>query len=226
MPDFWVDAEPTHDSPYYPFRKTADFDTLAGMEQVPFILCRYLMDLPDATGYVPPDNNKYPRARLKKLLYWDCPLPLEKPLPTPEQTLSLFYDPEKPDVPPDKDRGYRIFPQNMTQQAMSNSGSRIRCYISDSAQLPSKEGFITRQDIIFDVVVNAGIESNTGMTASSRSFDIVQALVEATDGVNFFGIGPMTMRRITKIDDERTFLGYKIYSYIDCHSSAPNPYFV
>ena len=74
-------------------------------------------------------------------------------------------------------------------------------------------------------VVNAAIESNTGMTASSRSYDILQCLKEATAGVNFGGVGPMTVRRITKIDDERYNLGYKLYTYIDWCADAPNPYF-
>ena len=226
MADKWTGLEPTHDSPYYPFRKTVESDTLAGMEQMPFIICRYLMDLPDSTGYVPPSDNKYPRARLKKLLYWDGPLPLEQPLPTPEQMMNIFFDQENPDNPPDKDHGYRVYPQNMTQQSMAWSKSLIRCYLSDASGMESRDGgFISRQDIVIDVIVNVGIESNTGMTASSRSYDIVQAIKEATSGVNFGGIGPMVCRRITKIDDERTFLGYKMYFYIDWNADAPNPYF-
>lgn len=225
MPDIWTGVQPTHDSPYYPFTKTVESDTLAGMEQIPFIICRYLMDLPDSTGYIPPSDNRFPRARLKKLLFWDGPLPLEQRLPTPEETMNLFFDPENPDDPPDKEHGYRIFPQNMTQQSMAWSKSLVRCYLSDASVLPSKETFITRQDVVFDIIVNAGIESNTGMTASSRAYDILQAIREATAGVNFGGIGPMTMRRITKIDDERTFLGYKLYNYIDWNADAPNPYF-
>ena len=81
MSDVWTGAEPTHASPYWPYRKVVEADTLAGMEQMPYIVCRYLMDLPDGTGYVPPTDNSFPRVRLKKLLYWDCPLPLNQPMP-------------------------------------------------------------------------------------------------------------------------------------------------
>lgn len=225
MSDFWAGIDPTHASPYWPYRKVAEADTLAGMEQMPYILCRYLMDLPDGTGYEPPSDNKFPRARLKKLLYWDCPLPLEKPMPTAEEIRKLFYDPENPDKPPDADRGYRIFPQNTVQQSLDKSKSMIRIYLSDAALVEMRGTFLTRQDIIVDVVVNVGIESNTGMTASSRAYDIVQAIKEATAGVSFGGVGPMVVRRITKIDDERYNLGYKIYAYIDWNADAPNPYF-
>lgn len=225
MADEWTGMEPTHESPYYPYRKVAEADTLAGMEQIPYQICRYLMDLPDGTGYIPPSDNRYPRARLKRLLFWDGPLPLEQPMPTVEQFKALFFDPENPDKPPDTERGYRIYPQNTVHQSMAWSKSLIRVYLSDATVLESRETYITRQDIVFDIIVNVGIESNTGMTASSRSYDILQCIKEATAGVNFGGIGPMTVRRITKIDDERNFLGYKLYTYIDWNADAPNPFF-
>lgn len=213
-------------SPYYPYRKVVEADTLAGMEQIPYKLCRYLMDLPDGKGYVPPTSNKFPRARLKKLLYWDCALPLEKPLPTPQQMRQLFFDPENPDKPPDPDRGYRLFPQNTVQQSLANSKSLVRVYLGDASTFERTGQFITRQTVMFDVVVNTGIESNTGMTASSRAYDILQCIIESIAGVNFGGIGPLTMRMITKIDDERYNLGYKIYCHIDWAGDAPNPHFV
>ena len=225
MADYWTELNPTFDSPYYPYRKVVEADTLAGMEQIPFILCRYLMDLPDGKGYVPPSDNRFPRARLKKLLYWDCPLPLNQALPTADEMRKIFFDPENPDRPPDEKHGYRLYPQNTVQQSMANSKSLVRVYLSDASKLETRGVFVTRQDVIFDVVVNVGIESNTGMTASSRAYDIVQAIVEATAGVSFGGAGPLTLRRITKIDDERYNLGYKIYAYIDWAADAPNPFF-
>lgn len=225
MADFWTGIEPTHASPYWPYRKVVESDTLAGMEQIPYIISRYLMDLPDGTGYIPPTDNSFPRVRLKKLLYYDTPLPLNNPCPTPDQIRKLFYDPENPDLPPDKERGYRIFPQNMVEQSIAASKAFIRIYLSDADTLEMKGAFITRQDVLFDVICNASIESNTGMTASSRSYDIIQCIQEATAGVNFGGVGPLTTRRIRKIDDERYNLGYKLYTYIDWSADAPNPNF-
>lgn len=225
MADIWTGAEPNHDSPYWPYRKVVEADTLAGMEQMPYIICRYLMDLPDGTGYIPPSDIRFPRARLKRLLYWDCPLPLDQPMPTPEEFKRLFFDPENPDNPPDPERGYRLFPQNMREQSLAQSGSLIRVYLGDATTLESRGAYITRQYVMFDIICNAAIESNTGMTASSRSYDILQAVKEATAGVSFGGVGPMTTGRITKIDDERFNLGYKLYTYIDWSADAPNPYF-
>lgn len=226
MADIWTGAEPTHMSPYWPYRKVVEADTLAGMEQMPYILCRYLMDLPDGTGYTPPSDNRFPRVRLKKLLYWDCPLPLEQPMPTAEQMMGLFYDPENPDNPPDEERGYRLFPQNMVEQSIAMSKSFVRVYLGDATTLESRGAYITRQYVMFDILCNAAIESNTGMTASSRSYDILQAIKEATSGVSFGGVGPMVTGRITHIDDERFNLGFKLYTYIDSCVDAPNPNFV
>lgn len=226
MSDIWAGADPNHASPYWPYRKVVEADTLAGAEQLPYILCRYLMDLPDGTGYVPPTDNSFPRVRLKKLLYYDGTLPLNQPCPTPEQVRSLFFDPENPDNAPDPERGYRIYPQNMTEQSFAQSKPLIRVYMSDATTLEMKGTFITRQYMIFDIIVNAAIESNTGMTASSRSYDMLQAVKEAVSGVNFGGVGPMVVSRITKIDDERYNLGYKMYAYIDWCADAPNPNFI
>lgn len=226
MSDIWTGAEPNHASPYWPYRKVVEADTLAGAEQLPYIICRYLMDLPDGTGYIPPTDNSFPRVRLKKLLYYDGPLPLNNPCPTPQQVKSLFYDPENPDNPPDKERGYRIYPQNMVEQSFAKSKTIVRVYMSEAQGLESRGMYVTRQTLMFDIVCNAAIESNTGMTASSRSYDVVQCIQEAVAGVNFGGAGPMVIRRITKIDDERFNLGYKIYAYIDWFSDAPNPNFV
>ena len=217
--------EPAHDSPYWPYRKVVEADTLAGMEQMPYILCRYLMDLPDGSGYAPPVDNSFPRVRLKKLLYYDGPLPLSQPCPTPEQIRKLFFDPENPDNPPDDEHGYRIYPQNMVEQSLAKSKSLVRVYMSNATTLESKGAFITRQYMVIDVICNAAIESNTGMTASSRSYDILQAIKEATSGVNFGGIGPLMTSQITKIDDERYNLGYKMYAYIDSGADAPDPYY-
>lgn len=223
MADPWLNLAPNHDSPYYPFRKVSEIDTMAGCEDIPYIITRYLMDLPDATGYTPPDDNRFPRVRLKKLLYWDGPQPLSQPLPTTEQILGILYNPELPDKPPDADRGYRVFPQNMVQQSMAQSKSLLRVYLSDSQALTSTGNALTRQDVLFDIIVNAGIEGNMGTTNASRASAILQAVKEAVNGVSFGGEGALFVRRVTKIDDERTNLGYKMYAYIDWNGSAPNP---
>lgn len=225
MDDFWVGtgAAPTN-SPYYPFTKLIAAPTLAGAEQLPYELTRYLTD-PPAPGYSPPSSNQYPRARLKKLIYWDTPLPLEQPLPTAEQMQSIQFNPESPDDPPDAQRGYRIYHQKFVQIAQTNAQTILRLHLGDTRRVETRNGFLFRQYIIYTVMVNFGLESNTGMTAASRSWDIVQAIIEATEGVNFGGIGGMVTDRINEFDDGRTNVGYRIYQYTDWNGEAPNPHF-
>jgi len=230
LADDWIEREPTTDSPYYPYRKAVTAPTLSGAENLPYILTKYLCDTADSQ-YTPPSANIYPRARLKKLIYWDCAKPLEQPLPTDAQIRSIRFDPTNPASPPDKERGYRIFSQEFAQQAQYDSQTRLHVYLGSTNMatnnlLMSSKGFIYRVQVIFKVMTNYALESNTEMPTGSRSFDIVQAIVEATNGVSFKGIGSLQIQSITKIDDERTNLGFKIYSLIDFAGEAPNESYI
>ena len=219
----WVGKEPTIESPYYPFRKVVEANTLSGIEQLPYIITRYLMDLP-SRGYTPPTDNKYPRVRFKKMLYWDMPRPLEQPCPTTEQIKSIQFDPANPADPPDEARGYRIYSQELVQQAQASAQTIVRIYLGDTTRMQTVNEFVFRQAIIITVMVTASLEMNCGMPYG-RANTLVQAIIEACEGVNFGGVGAFTLNRIAKFDDERTNTGYKIYAYIDWNGNSPNPYF-
>lgn len=225
MADDWVGRQPDFTSPYYPFRKAVAGNSMAGAEQLPYVIGRYLMDLPDGKGYTPPSDNRFPRARLKRLIYWDGPLPLEQPLPTPEQIKALQFNPLDPAKPPDVQRGYRIFMQEFAQQAQYDAQTRLHVYHGHGTALQTGKGIYIRQQIIVKVTCNYSLESNVGMTATSRSYDIAQAVIEAMDGVSFGGDGAAQVSNINKIDDERVNTGFKIYFSIDWISTAPNPYY-
>lgn len=224
MADKWVGQEPTKDSPYYPYRKVVEANTLAGIENLPYILTKYLMDLP-MPGYTPPSDNVYPRARLKKLIYWDCANPLDQPLPTTEQMLSIRFNPEAPGSPPDPKKGYRIFSQELVRQSQTDAQTILRIYLGDTRRQKMNNIFVFRQQVLYTVMVNYSLEANLKATANSRASSIVQAIQEATEGVNFGGLGSMHTFQITKFDDERTNTGYKIYQDIDWAASAPNPFY-
>lgn len=225
MPDLWTGREPTADSPYFPFRKVVDGNTMAGAELLPYVLTRYIMDLP-FPNYTPPSGNEFPRARIKKLLYWDDAFPLDQPLPTTEQMQSIRFDPTKPGTEPDPRRGYRIFSQELVAQAQAVPQSIVRVYNGGISRFQLKNEFVWRQQVIWTVMVHYDLESNMATTASSRSYLLAQAIIEATEGVNFGGVGGITTRQMTKFDDERTNTGYKIYQDIDWNGNAPNPFFM
>ena len=57
-------------SPYYPYEKVqTGYLTMQGTEEIPYQIIQYLLDLPDATGYAPTNDNTRPRVRLAKLLF-------------------------------------------------------------------------------------------------------------------------------------------------------------
>ena len=92
--------------------------------------------------------------------------------------------------------------------------------------LQGHSGYTYRLQIIIKVMTNYDLECNTEMTANSRTFDIVQAVVESINGVSFKGVSPLTVQSITKIDDERANMGFKIYSIVDVIGESPNPNYV
>ena len=226
MADEWLGRKPTIESPYYPFWKAVTAPTLAGAEELPYIITKYLCDTADSQ-YTPPSNNRFPRARLKKLIYWDSAKPLEQPLPSDAQIRSIRFDPLNPANPPDKERGYRIFSQEFAQQAQYDAQSRLHVYLGATNKnaentLQGHSGFMYRIQVIIKVMTNYALESNTEMTANSRSFDMVQAIVESLNGVVFKGFSPLLIQSISKIDDERVNLGYKIYGLVDFAGESPN----
>ena len=188
---------PIWSSPYYPYRKEIASNGLRGAELIPYKLLRYLLDLPDGTGYQPPDNNDFPRPRLAKLLWYDDPNPLSKPLPTPQQKLSMLFDPQNPDINTDElktahPKGYRLYWQRMVGQSQTEAQTILKCYIG---RMFEQRKFETTIGITFEVLCNVNLETNLKTNAYQRSFDIEQCLHEALDGVNFTGIGTMSFAR-------------------------------
>ena len=68
----------------YPYNRVYDYVRFGSAEDIPYKVLTYLMDFP-SQSYTPPDDNDYPRTRLKKYLYWDEPNPLDNVLPTMAQ---------------------------------------------------------------------------------------------------------------------------------------------
>lgn len=91
----------------------------------------------------------------------------------------------------------------------------MRIYLGPANRIQQKNTYVFRQTIIYCIMCNYGIEANMQVMGNSRSYAIVQAILEATEGVNFGGVGSLNTYQITKFDDERVNTGYKIYQYID-----------
>lgn len=210
-------------SPYYPYQKVIQSNTLNGAEKIPYKILTYLLDLPDAAGYQPVDDNERPRVRLLKYLYHDQPNPLSMPLPTPEQKLSLLFDPEHPDINTDEEKrkhpkGYRLYWQRMVGQSQLDAQTVLKCYIG---RVFEAKKFETTIGVTFEIWCNVNLETNTKTLAYQRSFDIEQCLHEALDGVNMAGIGTISFARQDHVYngsealwDEVTALGRNVHCSI------------
>ncbi len=173
-------------NPYYPYVKAQEnyFD-LSGSVDLPRKIADYLIDAP-VGNYVPQDDNAYPRCRLWKYLYYDGARPLENPLPTIQQKMSVVFNPDLPQNPP-TDKGYRLIPQIFTRQSQEAAQTRINVYMGRT--VPMNEELRIALAVTFRIWTHYTYELNTRSDEYSRAFAIEQALIEALHGVNMDGIG-------------------------------------
>lgn len=196
-------------SPYYPYEKVyTGYNTLKGAEYIPYKIVKYLLDLPDQNGYEPVDDNDRARVRLIKYLFYDEPNPLNKPLPTEEQKLSLLYDGKNPDINTDEDKrnhpkGYRIFGQQYELQSPTDAKTMLRCFMA--REIPRSD-YKTVLGLDFECIVDYALDNVIGTGVYSRMFAIHQCLVEALHGVNIAGIGTIYYSKPTHGDS-----GYTLY---------------
>lgn len=186
------------DSPYYPYEKTGSgFLTFSGAEYIPYKIVNYLMDLPDANGYQPVNDNSRPRVRLMKYLWYDEDKPLQYLMPNPAQKLSMLYDGENPAVNTDDEKekhpkGYRIFPQTFWLPAEYDARTQLKCYIG---QILPYDDYSAEIGITFELVVNYMQDNNLKTNALSRLYAMETALIGSLNGVTITGIGAMSFNR-------------------------------
>lgn len=195
-------------SPTYPYSRDFAQNTLRGAEDIPYKMLIYLLDLPDANGYLPVDDNDRPRVRFAKYVWNDGARPLSGPLPTPEQKRSLIFDPDAPDLNTDEEKaahpkGYRLLWQRIRGQSILEAQTIVKCYIG---RIFENGPFITTLGVRFDITTNVNFETNTRTNAYARSFDIEQSIREALAGVNMTGIGTISFSRLAHPDNGSTYL--------------------
>lgn len=173
-------------SQWYPYKRVQDayFD-LSTSVNLPRKICDYLIDAPKGE-YTPADDNAHSRVRLWKYLFYDGAKPLNEPLPTIEEKMSVVFDPEHPTDPP-TERGYRLVPQVFVRQAQTVAQTRIMCYMGRT--VPSNDELKISLSVVFYIWTHYQQELNTQSDAYSRCFAIEQALIESLHGVNMDGVG-------------------------------------
>lgn len=181
-------------SPFYPYVKVihgaADFTQHAAF---PKKIINYLIDPPDpASGYMPPDDNSFPRCRFWKYLLYDGARPLDKPLPDVGTKMGTLFDPAKPDLP-DSPLGYRLYAQQYVMQAQPKAASRVFVYMGRTIKNTSTGRGLYIASVIFDVITHYTLETNMQTDQYSRSDCIVCELINALDGVNMTGVGTFSL---------------------------------
>lgn len=199
-------------NPYFPYNKVQDFVTMPDAETVLKKIVDYLLDLP-MKGYMPPSDTSTPRSRLIRLLYYDTPHPLAQPLPTPEQKISIVFDPESPDVPP-TDKGYRIYPMVYPIQAQSEGQTTLKIFMGYAKP---NSPFVVEQSVEFQVLTNTAYENNQASTSLSRTYQICLEIIRALNGVNIDGVGGFYFNRrihtecgLEPIADKSQNVGYRL----------------
>lgn len=223
-------ANVSFNSDTYPYERVlTGVNRMEGAEKIPLQIIRYLLDLPDAAGYEPVDDNSRPRVRIAKYLWYEGQNPLGQPLPTPEQKLSILYDGEEPDIntAEQKERhpkGYRIFPQVYWGQAELDAQVVLKCYIG---RVFTPTQYLSRIGLVFEILVNSNLENTTRTDAYSRAWNIECAIVSALNGVNIAGVGTVRNDRPSHIDngsgvlhDNGTHVGRILYMSIDWMDGA------
>lgn len=206
--------EPLPFDQYYPYKRVQGYGTMPNLELIPRMVRDYLMDMP-SKGYNPPDDNRSFRCQLMKYLYYDDADPLSHPLPTPAQKLSIVYDTSRPDNPPDKTKGYRIFSQEVVTQAQTLGQTIMRIYMGRAVPVDT---YTVQASIILQFFCNGAYETHGSGIALQRSFAMTCLAERALSGVNFgAGVGTIFFDRrqmgdnnIYLLDDESTNVGYRL----------------
>lgn len=175
---------------YEPYNRLVGYVTLPNADEILRKVLYYLIDMPTAT-HQPFTDNRCPRTRISKYLYHDCSRPLDQPIPTVQQKLSLFFDPEKP-ADPQNEKGYRIFPQIAITEAQENAQTRLYAFMGF---VDATNDYQSDISLCFRILCNTSYDTNTKDSALSRSWGIAQAIVEALSGVNIDGVGTFYFNR-------------------------------
>ncbi len=212
---------------WYPYNKVQEgFYDASDSDELLHKIMYYLLDLPDGNGYTPKDDNSYPRCRMWKLLYYDGARPLENPLPPPKKKKEVLFDPDNPENPP-SENGYRLIPQIYIKPAQEKSQTRIYCYLGRAV---ADDDFTLQLSVIFDVWSNYTQENNTKLNeAYSRTWSIVQCLIQAFHGVNMAGVGEFYFNRSKHPDcgtkplaDKKDNVGFSVTMGLELKSTTLN----
>lgn len=146
------------------------------------------------------------RNKLKKLMWWDCPSPLSKPVPSGEDFQKLVFDPLRPTLPPESVRGYRIFTQKHVNAVELSGKSCLHIY--NGGCETDNHGFTASQELIIAVSCDNSIEAGIGEGLASRSYCIAQLLVQMLTEISLGGLEPLRFEGMKPFSEGKYASGY------------------
>lgn len=215
-------------NPYWPYVKAQEsYYDLSDSVSLPRKIADYLIDAPQG-DYAPIDDNAYPRCRLWKYLYYDGARPLDNPLPSIREKMSVVFNPDMPQNPP-TEKGYRLIPQIFVRQSQEAAQTRINVYMGRT--VPMNEEMRIALAVTFRIWTHYTYELNTRSDEYSRAFAIEQALIESLHGVNMDGIGTFFFSKSVHPDcgsgvmyDGETNVGRELTIALQVATTVPNDF--
>lgn len=187
---------------WFPYQNVQTaYNTNALLPLLPRQICDYLIDAPQG-DYQPPDDNNFCRTRLWKYLYYDEAQPLNNPLPTIQQKMSVVYNSERSETPP-TDKGYRLIPQIWIKESQTVAQTRVFVFLGRAIPV---DDFKTAVAVHFRIWCHYNYETNTKTSVYDRAIGIEQAILESLNGVNISGIGTFQFNRQVHPDCQGTMI--------------------
>lgn len=179
-------------SKWYPYNNVyPGYYDLSQTVYIPKKIINYILDMPDG-DYEPIDDNTYPRTRLWKYLYYDGSNPEDNTLPTPDQKMSVLFDPDNPTNPPDSEKGYRLMPLPYVTQSQTEAQTQLFVYLGNTI---ADNDITFQMSVHFDIWTHYTEETSMKTDALSRTIAIEQAIMEAFHGIAMAGIGTFYFNR-------------------------------
>ena len=210
---------------WYPYQKVyPGYYDLTQAHLIPRKVIDYLLDMPDGY-YTPPDNNKHPRSLLWKYLYYDGAHPEQQPLPTPQQKMSVLFNPDNPTQPTEK--GYRLIPQKYIKPAQTEAQTRIYVYMGRTIATSDNE---VQLSVVFDIYTHYTEQANSRVDDSYSRVDLISDLIiYALHGIAIIGVGGFYFNRArhpdcgsTPFDDGHDNVGRRLVLGVSVKSETSN----
>lgn len=190
------------------------YNTYQNTTDICYKIVQFLLDIPyvESGGDFSEVSQTGCRADLIKYIFYDNANPLACKLPTLEEKKNLIFNPDKPQKPPIKEKGYRIFAQSKIIDVQTDSKIELRVYPSMITPVDAFMG-----DLIISFECWSNMDYQQLKSFQSRTYNMVVCILSALNGRNMAGIGTMFFDKkanaycnVVSITDNRYNIGHRL----------------